>query len=251
MSTGSSQPAKVLASSRTSSSPANETRIPDSPPQARPHYGANQKGGKGGRWVAKEGGFRSNSPLKQGGSVATANVQQMEATKTRGEKEEVPVNAASTTYSARTVTPPRRHRRGNSYSDEEYDERGPRSFPWDVKEACWRKAETVPGRNPDRWRMDPYGNLVFKKLVACDGCLCHNYDHIQPFSKGGKSVIENCQLLQARANRVKSNRTDMTYSDISNQSAYCRFSKRDMDVVELAAYGNVAKTETPSGCFIS
>jgi hypothetical protein len=72
---------------------------------------------------------------------------------------------------------------GVSHIARQDDERGPRSFPWEVKEACWRKAEKVPGRSPDRWRMDPYGNMVFKKLVACEGALCHNYDHVQPFSK--------------------------------------------------------------------
>ena len=60
---------------------------------------------------------------------------------------------------------------------------GPRSFPHDVKEACWAKAETVNGRDPARWRRDPLGNIVFRKLVGCQGCLCHDYDHIVPYSK--------------------------------------------------------------------
>lgn len=59
----------------------------------------------------------------------------------------------------------------------------PRSFPHGVKQQCWDKAEKIRGRDPDRWRRDPLGNIVFRKLVGCPGCLCHDYDHILPYSK--------------------------------------------------------------------
>ncbi|KAK8939021.1 hypothetical protein KSP39_PZI010812 [Platanthera zijinensis] len=58
-----------------------------------------------------------------------------------------------------------------------------RSFPYSVKQQCWEKAEKVKGRDPDRWRRDPLGNIIFRKLVGCPGCLCHDYDHIVPYSK--------------------------------------------------------------------
>ncbi|XP_015059621.1 uncharacterized protein LOC107005522 [Solanum pennellii] len=74
----------------------------------------------------------------------------------------------------------------------------PRSFPYSVKQQCWDKAEKVKGRDPDRWRRDPLGNTIFRKLVGCPGCLCHDYDHIIPYSKGGESTLENCQVLQVR-----------------------------------------------------
>ncbi|KAA8542443.1 hypothetical protein F0562_023421 [Nyssa sinensis] len=72
----------------------------------------------------------------------------------------------------------------------------PRSFPYSVKQQCWDKAEKIKGRDPDRWRRDALGNIVYRKLVGCPGCLCHDYDHIIPYSKGGKSTLENCQVLQ-------------------------------------------------------
>uniref|UniRef100_A0A3Q7JXD6 HNH nuclease domain-containing protein n=1 Tax=Solanum lycopersicum TaxID=4081 RepID=A0A3Q7JXD6_SOLLC len=59
----------------------------------------------------------------------------------------------------------------------------PRSFPYSVKQQCWDKAEKVKGRDLDRWRRDPLGNTIFRKLVGCPGCLCHDYDHIIPYSK--------------------------------------------------------------------
>ncbi|KAL0364677.1 UNVERIFIED_CONTAM: hypothetical protein Sangu_0565300 [Sesamum angustifolium] len=126
----------------------------------------------------------------------------------------------------------------------------PRSFPYSVKQQCWEKADKIKGRDPDRWRRDPLGNIVFRKLVGCPGCLCHDYDHIIPYSKGGKSTLENCQVLQATVNRSKGNRTEMSRSDLIQKSAYCRVSGRDMDLLELSAYGNVRRAQDSGGCKI-
>lgn len=128
----------------------------------------------------------------------------------------------------------------------------PRSFPYSVKQQCWEKAEKVKGRDPSRWRRDPLGNIVFRKLVGCPGCLCHDYDHIVPYSKGGKSTLENCQVLQATVNRSKGNRTDISRADLIQKSSYCRVSGRDMDLIELSAFGNVRRGEDSisGGCKI-
>ncbi|GAV70144.1 HNH domain-containing protein [Cephalotus follicularis] len=126
----------------------------------------------------------------------------------------------------------------------------PRSFPYSVKQQCWNKTEKVKGRDPDRWRRDPLGNTVFRKLVGCPGCLCHDYDHIVPFSKGGKSTLENCQVLQATVNRSKGNRTELSRTDLMERSSYCRLSDRDLDLLELSAYGNVRRAQDSGGCRI-
>ncbi|CAN4115434.1 unnamed protein product [Withania somnifera] len=126
----------------------------------------------------------------------------------------------------------------------------PRSFPYSVKQQCWEKAEKVKGRDPDRWRLDPLGNIVFRKLVGCPGCLCHDYDHIIPYSKGGESTLENCQVLQATVNRSKGNRTDVSKAELIQKSSYCRVSGRDMDLLELSAYGNVRHGQYSGGCKI-
>ncbi|KAH7852286.1 hypothetical protein Vadar_022758 [Vaccinium darrowii] len=126
----------------------------------------------------------------------------------------------------------------------------PRSFPYSVKQQCWEKAEKVKGRDPERWRRDPLGNTVFRKLVGCPGCLCHDYDHIVPYSKGGKSTLDNCQVLQATVNRSKGNRTEISRADLIQKSSYCRVSGRDMDLLELSAYGNVRRGQDSGGCLI-
>ncbi|XP_014507675.1 uncharacterized protein LOC106767326 [Vigna radiata var. radiata] len=132
----------------------------------------------------------------------------------------------------------------------DYPNPNPRSFPHSVKQKCWEKADKVKGRDPDRWRRDALGNTVFRKLVGCPGCLCHDYDHILPYSKGGESTLENCQVLQATVNRSKGNRTDISKAELIQKSSYCRVSDRDMDLLELSAYGNVRRGPDNGGCRI-
>ncbi|CAF2085425.1 uncharacterized protein LOC103873238 [Brassica rapa] len=134
---------------------------------------------------------------------------------------------------------------GSGYDDPNPE---PRSFPYSVKQQCWEKAEKIKGRDPERWRRDPLGNIVFRKLVGCPGCLCHDYDHIVPYSKGGKSTLDNCQVLQAKVNRSKGNKTDISRAELIQRSSYCRVAGRDMDLIELTAYGNVQRAPESSGC---
>lgn len=114
----------------------------------------------------------------------------------------------------------------------------PRLFSRKVKEECWRRAMVVPGRDPDRWRYDAAGNVVGYDLRSCVGCLCHDYDHIVPFSKGGLTVLENCQVLQVRANRLKGNQDDDPEA-LRKYSCAHKFTKQELDFAEMAVYGNV------------
>lgn len=120
-----------------------------------------------------------------------------------------------------------------------------------VKDQCWSKVSvikntiayfcqfpTVPGRDPKRWRRDAVGNIVSYNLRGCDGCLCHEYDHIIPYSKGGKSTLENCQILQQRVNRFKGNEDDDPQR-LATYSCDRSFSGPELDVIEMALYGDI------------
>lgn len=106
---------------------------------------------------------------------------------------------------------------------------------------CWEKAEQVPGRDPDRWRKDAAGNIVCKRLHSCNGCLCYEYDHIVPFSKGGESVKENCQVLQTRLNRLKSDQSGLDQRLLKGYSCDIKFSDEELDLIEMAVYGSVIR----------
>ncbi|RZC10665.1 hypothetical protein D0Y65_011088 [Glycine soja] len=56
--------------------------------------------------------------------------------------------------------------------------------------------------------------------------------------------------LQATANRSKGNRTDISKAELIQKSSYCRVSDRDMDFLELSAYGNVRHGPDSRGCRI-
>ena len=74
--------------------------------------------------------------------------------------------------------------RSRGHSKNSSGEERPRFFDSKAKNKCWANAEIVPGRHPERWRKDAAGNIVCKRFCNCQGCLCFEYDHIVPFSKG-------------------------------------------------------------------
>ncbi|KAJ8772987.1 hypothetical protein K2173_028164 [Erythroxylum novogranatense] len=139
---------------------------------------------------------------------------------------------------------PRRARGGISDGGEERL----RFFDRLVKNMCWAKAEIVPGRHPERWRKDSAGNIVCKRFCNCQGCLCFEYDHIVPFSKGGESTVENCQILQTRVNRYKSNRDEVDKTLLKGYSCDVNFTDRELDVIEMAVYGDVIRPGKACRC---
>ena len=95
------------------------------------------------------------------------------------------------------------------------------------------------------------GNPVLHALRGCGGPYCHEYDHIVPFSKGGETTVENCQVLQTAVNRQKSNKTSLSAAQLKATSIAVtpsrkrsrRCVEREMDFLEYAAYGNVKRLD--------
>ncbi|XP_074316964.1 uncharacterized protein LOC141653183 isoform X2 [Silene latifolia] len=88
--------------------------------------------------------------------------------------------------------------------------------------------------------------LIILDFMIDDHCISTRYTQ----TDGGKSTLDNCQVLQATVNRSKGNRTDISRADLIRRSSYCRVSGRDMDLLELSAYGNVRRGEDSGGCRI-
>jgi len=102
-------------------------------------------------------------------------------------------------------------------------------------------ASKIRGRDPERWRIDTAGNVVMKALKGCHGPLCHEYDHIIPYSKGGETSVRNCQILQTYANKLKGNKIIYDQRDLSNLSLRANITEYHMDMMEEAIYGNIKK----------
>ncbi|XP_022639346.1 uncharacterized protein LOC106766777 isoform X4 [Vigna radiata var. radiata] len=128
-------------------------------------------------------------------------------------------------------------------------EKRPRFFDSNAKAICWSKADIVPGRHPERWRKDAAGNIVCKRFYNCIGCLCYEYDHIIPFSKGGESTADNCQILQSRVNRLKSDKYDVDSNQLKDYSCEVNFTAdKELDIIEMAVYGDVVRPGNQCRC---
>lgn len=69
----------------------------------------------------------------------------------------------------------------------------------------WRKADTVPGYNPEAVRRDRFGSLIsWLKYGKTDCPTGWEVDHIFPLAKGGSDTMENMEPLQWENNRRKS-----------------------------------------------
>lgn len=71
----------------------------------------------------------------------------------------------------------------------------------------WQKARHVKGKNPNLYRRDAQGNLIYKPAYNRDSPMGWQVDHIWPRSKGGSDARRNLQALQTGANKRKSNKT--------------------------------------------
>ena len=125
-----------------------------------------------------------------------------------------------------------------------------RIFPFEVKEKCWNESPIISNRDPNRWRLDALGNPVMKALRGLQGIFSHEYDHIFPYSLGGTSTLDNCQILQTNINRKKgnqfySNNVLMGFKQSIPESLKkiginC-VDNRLMDIAEELVYGNINK----------
>lgn len=79
------------------------------------------------------------------------------------------------------------------------------SFDGVMKYRVWWKGRTIQGLNPDQWRLDACGALIyFDDYGKTDSKYGWEIDHIVPVALGGGDEIDNLQPLQWQNNRAKS-----------------------------------------------
>ena len=74
------------------------------------------------------------------------------------------------------------------------------------RETAWQKAEPIPGKNPNLYRRDRFGNEIYKPAYGKHGEKSWEVDHSKPKSKGGTNSPRNLQAMQTSANRRKGDR---------------------------------------------
>jgi len=69
----------------------------------------------------------------------------------------------------------------------------------------WNKAKKIQGKDPKKYRRDPYGNTMYKSSQGKSSDMGWDIDHIKPQSKGGSNSTQNLQALNSSINRSKGN----------------------------------------------
>jgi 5-methylcytosine-specific restriction endonuclease McrA len=74
-----------------------------------------------------------------------------------------------------------------------------------MADKVWRKAKKIYGKDPDKYRQDPYGKTMYKNSRGKPSIMGWDVDHIKPKSKGGSDNLINLQALNTKKNRSKGN----------------------------------------------
>ena len=67
----------------------------------------------------------------------------------------------------------------------------------------WEKGDVIPGKNPDLYRQDKYGNRMYKPSYGKYSEQGWNIDHSKPQALGGTDHLNNLQPMNSRANYSK------------------------------------------------
>lgn len=73
----------------------------------------------------------------------------------------------------------------------------------DQLDAVWDKAKEIPGRDPEMYRQDPYGNVMYRASYGQNSSMGWVVDHIKPKSRGGTDTLRNLQALNTKVNLTK------------------------------------------------
>ncbi len=74
------------------------------------------------------------------------------------------------------------------------------------KDEVWDKGQKVRGKDPDLYRKDKFGNIMYKPSYGKNSEMGWEIDHSKPQSKGGTDHLNNLQPMNTQANRMKSDK---------------------------------------------
>ena len=77
------------------------------------------------------------------------------------------------------------------------------SYTDDKLKQIWGKARKVRGKDPDTYRKDCEGNVMYRHSYGKCSQMGWEVDHSKPKAKGGTDHLNNLQPLHWNANRKK------------------------------------------------
>lgn len=86
-----------------------------------------------------------------------------------------------------------------------------------LRELTWSKAKKARGMNPNLYRRDPFGNLVYKPSYGKTSKLGWEIDHKHPKKRGGTDKPHNLQVLHWKVNREKGSKYPFIYKKKSKR----------------------------------
>lgn len=84
----------------------------------------------------------------------------------------------------------------------------------ELKEYVWNKADKCEGLDPDKYRQDKCGNIIYKGSYGKDSDMGWNIDHSRPLSASGTNHRNNLQALQTSQNKSKGDKYPYAYADV-------------------------------------
>lgn len=70
---------------------------------------------------------------------------------------------------------------------------------------AWNSAKTIGGKDTNKYRQDPYGNVMYRNSYGKNSSMGWEVDHIKSKSRDGSDATKNRQALNTTVNRAKGN----------------------------------------------
>ncbi|MCR9171089.1 MAG: HNH endonuclease [bacterium] len=78
--------------------------------------------------------------------------------------------------------------------------------PRKKKEQVWNKGQKIRGKDPDLYRRDPAGNVMYKYSYGKATPMGWEIDHSRPRKEGGTNHLNNLRPLNTSLNRGRNNK---------------------------------------------